>query len=257
MFEGYRVVSVTPAGRKEHLEILNQYLLRNSHIIDEHHFWVNTTVESDINYMKSVCASNPFFKFIECCTTPKAMGTIYTFFPACIEEDTIYIRFDDDICFIAPDAVQNLLRARIKHPDYFVVYPHIVNNKMNMLSYSPIRAVLQTNDYYKDLEHVAKLHEYCLSLKDWDNLKGFSFATIEGFNINSFCWFGSEFAKFGGVVAPNEEHWISEIGPALYGKKNFVCGDSVVIHFAYLTQREYLKRFDYLDRYRELAISYL
>ena len=56
-----RVVSVTPAGRRRYIEILVPHLLRQRHVIQEHHWWLNTNVAEDIAYIHQLCADHPDF----------------------------------------------------------------------------------------------------------------------------------------------------------------------------------------------------
>ena len=49
-----RVISVTPAGRRRYLQALVPYLLRQRHVIDEHHWWLNTTDVDDIHFVERV-----------------------------------------------------------------------------------------------------------------------------------------------------------------------------------------------------------
>ena len=254
MFDNYKVISVTPAGRKKHLEILKQYLLKNSDIIDEHHFWVNTNNQQDIDYMNILSKENDFFKVIPCPIKVDGLASIHSFFPSYIDPKTIYIRFDDDICYIAKDAIKKLLECRIKNREYLIVYPHIINNFMNTLEHSVIYKLMGKFDYYKDLKNVALLHDLFISLPE-ESFYTPSFQSKKGFNINCFCWFGEDFAKFDGKVQVAEEHWISELAPSFYGKQNYVCGDAIVVHYAYLTQREYLDSLNYLEKYKNILLT--
>jgi hypothetical protein len=48
LFNGKKVVVVTPAGRKQYLEILFKYILNLKSVITEYRLWVNTTNNDDI-----------------------------------------------------------------------------------------------------------------------------------------------------------------------------------------------------------------
>src|SRR5262245_37360936 len=144
MFDSYRVVAVTPAGRKRYMEILLYYLLRDRHLIDEYHVWVNTEDEDDLDYLRElerehgdlvrlIHLDETFKTALRTCMTTLGgevplWKLIGVFHKHCVDRDTIYIRFDDDICYVAPDALEALLTFRVAHPSYFAVYPNIVNN---------------------------------------------------------------------------------------------------------------------------------
>ncbi len=236
-------MSVTPAGRKKYLKILASYLLSNRHIIDEHHFWLNTENEEDINYIKDLVNENSFFKLIEPKIKPNWCDSIYHFFKYCIDSNTIYIRFDDDICYIHEDAVKNLLDYRINNPKLLLVYPIIVNNSMNNVLHSQLRF---EGDWWTDNEHVRKKHLFFLDLlankKEnslfIDNFICYKDARREvlRFNINCICWFGRHFALFDGNVGVKEELWLSGMAPEIFERYNGVCGTALVSHFSFYTQ---------------------
>lgn len=278
MFKGYKIVSVTPAGRKRYLKILNHYLLKNRSIIDKHIFWVNTKNKEDIDYMKYLHQKHPDFyelEFLDEATLESEISNynafnIHNFFKNCIDNHTIYIRFDDDICYIEDNAIANLLNFRINNPDFFLVYPVIINNCY-------ITNILQQNNISSNKYGVAgedrmgtgwsnprigeNLHfEFLHNLKT-NNLNIYTIDDIILDNyhlvsINCICWFGSEFYKFDGNVGKDEEMWLSQSKPYQSFKHNAICGDSLVVHFSFFTQREYFEReTNILEQYENLTFE--
>lgn len=127
----YRVVTVTPAGRKRYLAILVPYLLRNRTHIAEHHWWVNTRDAADVEYLEELAAQYPTFFKLDRRTfynVDQPTVSIWQYFRDCVDEDTIYVRLDDDICYVAPDAIHTLTAYRATHRDPFLVLGNIVNN---------------------------------------------------------------------------------------------------------------------------------
>ena len=104
MVDGYKVVSVTPAGRQRFVEILHKYLIDLRHIIDNHVWWINTNNQSDIDYLESLVKEYPDFystKYLP--NHPNYTFNnlnIHNFFDESVDENTVYVRFDDDIVFI-------------------------------------------------------------------------------------------------------------------------------------------------------------
>ena len=95
-----KVITVAPAGRKHYLEILVEYLLENRRYISEHHFWLNTNLKKDIAYIEMLAAKHPdFFKINRKEMLKKSVDSIWQYYKDYIDDDTIYIKFDDDICF--------------------------------------------------------------------------------------------------------------------------------------------------------------
>src|SRR5262245_10155783 len=133
MLDGYRIVSVTPAGRRRFVKLLANYLLQERGLIDEHEWWVNTDVPEDVDYLRGLSQQHPDFFRLITVSSPipppeKRTYRICEFAPRLVEPNTIYLRLDDDIVYIAPGAIRALLRFRIENPAPFLVYPCIVNN---------------------------------------------------------------------------------------------------------------------------------
>ncbi len=56
-----RVIGVTPAGRRRYLAALVPHLLAQRHILDEHHWWLNTDNADDVRFVEQVTAEHPDF----------------------------------------------------------------------------------------------------------------------------------------------------------------------------------------------------
>ncbi len=239
MYNGYKIVAVTPAGRKRFLKLLCHYTFKNSKILDKHELWVNTKNQDDINYINDLCNSNSFFKQINP-TKPVSLRpaeSIYQFFNTCIQEDTIYIRFDDDICFICDDTIEKLVKFRIENPDPFLVYPIIICNGMEWVlePFKPVDKWIKGND--SALEHIRRHVEF-LSDPCSNRYKCEPYIIPYDMNIsvNCICWMGKDFKTFNGIVPPwpvNEETWLSNTKPFEIKRPNMITGDGVVVHFSY------------------------
>ena len=275
----YKIVGVTPAGRKKYLEILIPYLLQNRNIIDTHIFWINTTNQEDIEYIKSICERFPSFFKYEISKVPiNGNKSIAHFFLDCQDENTIYIRFDDDICFIDKNAIFNLVNFRLNNPKYFLVFGNIINNAIcNYINQ-------QTNSLPKE---VGNLTYDCYCKESWINpkiainvhrkfledvrigsIESYKFdkwvlKDYEGFSINFMSWFGKEFKMFNGEVGGfvkklnkelEEEPWLTGYKPKQIKKLNCICGDSIVSHFAFYTQRDTIESTtNLLEQYKKLS----
>ena len=259
MYQGKRVITVTPAGRKRYLEILVPYLLQNQHIIDRHRFWVNTTNQSDIQYIESLVSAYPDFFELEYLPEGQIVDNNYSichFFRNCCDPNTVYIRFDDDICYIHEDAIANLLSYRLSNLEPFLVYPVIINNcvithllqeagslsqSMGMAGYS----CMGKGWHRGDMAHLVH-HEFLSKLIQGEAsdffLKDRIFDNYERVSINCICWMGQDFADFGGRVDPNEEQWLASDKPKEIQRPNALCGNALVAHFAFFPQRPFLEQ---------------
>jgi hypothetical protein len=270
-----QVRTVTPAGRARYVAILHQYLLRNRHIIDKHIWWRNTDHEPDVRYLRQLVDEFPDFYEIQEQKEPwyKDTFNIHRFYPDCAcDPDTVYIRFDDDICWMADDAIEKLVACRLAHPKPFLVFGNIVNNAICNCIHQQIGAIPADlpltwkatcpfsweNGWAGFLFHEF-FFKHCMD-KTLDRYKfGIpnTLISYERFSISVASWLGKDFAKFGGEVGGDEEWWLSEVKPAELKRPCMICGDALFVHFAFHTQRPYLEqRSTCLAAYEVLARSH-
>lgn len=132
MFANHKVIAAIPAGRRETLELLVSHLLAARDIIDECHLWVNTTKESDLNYLKSLETHWPdFFRRVPSRVPVDGNRSVSCFYGEAYRQPrTIYIKLDDDIVWLASDSIRKLLEFRVANPRYFLVFADIWNNQL-------------------------------------------------------------------------------------------------------------------------------
>lgn len=284
-----RIVTVTPAGRKPYLEILAYYLLENRKNIFEHHFWVNTATASDIAYIQALAATQPdFFKLVSrsVYNNDRQCDSIWQYFQDYTADDTVYIRLDDDICYIAPGAIPTLAAYRAAHREPFLILGNIVNNAICSY-YQQQRGLLP--------EQWGRVGNVCLDPVGWEskrfaqrlhklflddlregrgarwNMPSQTLTDYRRFSINVICWLGHDMRQVEELGIPNlfvqrlahpitgaeiydEESMLTEYLPAKMGRPNIICGDAVFGHFAYYPQRRYLETVTpFLDEYRALC----
>jgi hypothetical protein len=261
---------VTPAGRKRCLQILLRYLLRakQAREFDRWILWVNTENDSDIEYMQSLAEQYDFIETRELTVPYDGCRSIGTFFPECVEDDTVYVRLDDDIVFIEPGAIDRLIRFRLANPDYFLVYGNIVNNSILSFLHQHLGAVGRTfgiNVYcatadlgFKRPAFAHYVHTEFLSQLKTGNADRFRFSRwllhdFERVCINCISWLGSEFKQFGGKVGPDEELWLSVEKPMSLGRPSCIFGEVLFAHYSFQTQRPEMDWTDILQRYEAIA----
>lgn len=284
----HRIVTVTPAGRKRNLEILSAYLLKNRAHIQQHHFWVNTRNAEDIAYLEGLARDLPdFFKLVrrEYYDPDRTNNSIWQYFQDYVEDDTIYIRLDDDICYIAPDAIPTLATFRAEHREPFLLYGNIVNNAICSyyqqergllpLSWGKVENVCMDRIGWNGKDFARKLHTLFLRDVREGNTARWKFPAktlkdYRRFSINVICWFGQDMKQVkelsipnlyaeplafptDGHIINNEEVMLTEYLPFILKRPNMICGEALFGHFAYYTQRTYLEQVTgLLEEYREL-----
>ena len=266
-----RVVIVTPAGRKRYLELLIPQLLNLRSVVDEYVLWVNTTNEIDIEYMKNVAQAYPDFIKLQWSKIPiNGNLSIGHFFRECVDANTVYVRFDDDVVYIDTiEAFVNFIKFRIEHPEYFIIYANILNNSV----ISHIHQRLGNFNLEKGIagykadnpigwgcpSFAYNLHTQILQLiEEKGSLKTFYIQNwklfeCERVSINCISWLGSTFKEFNGqVTGIDEEEWLSVTYPKMNKCVNCVFGHFVCVHYAFCTQRSYLDTTDLLEKYDQL-----
>lgn len=285
MYGGHKVTVVTPAGRRRYLEILSRYVL-GAPCVDEWQLWMNTNSQEDRDWLwfLSSAGSGKILQRITEGDPSKGNANIHTFYPHAAESDTLYVRLDDDIVWLAPDFFEQLFTTRLSSPNNFLVSANVVNNAIcdhlhqrtgalgfqhgavGYLCMDPVgwkspehaeyvhRSFLeaaQDEGRYYDGEHLWPCHQRWQrwQLPDWTLFQG------ERFSINAICWFGEDMQKvlkLGGVGLDEEANLTCSF-PLHLQKWNKIAGKAVCSHFAYHTQRLHLDQTDLLDQYRKLA----
>lgn len=267
MYQGRKVVCVTPAGRKRYIDVLARYIRRDWVLIDEWHLWQNTENAADIGCLewhggdllqptviRTVSAPGPY-----------NAARICHFFPYACEPGTIYLRFDDDIVWVQPGAIERMLAFRLAHPEYFLVGGNIVNNPVCAHRHQRVGALVvdhKIENHY--IDEIAwkylgpEQHAQFLLQRNKDayHFPHEQLRMNQRFGIQFISWLGDEFAKFGGKLPhEDEEKWLTAEAPGQFGKPNALCGTALAVHFAYTEQRRTLDALGTLDHYAQLALD--
>ena len=270
MIEGQKVIAACPAGRRRYMEVLLPHLLNHRGLIDECHLWANTLDPDDLAWIDAACASHPdYLRRIPCPETPNGNATVTTFYglPAYRQPGSIVIKVDDDIVFIAPNAIWNLLTFRLENPDCLLVSANTVNNawcdyirqRSGLMRAAPFVAdALCTGNSWNSGAWAEAVHRSFLEDLAAGDLAAHESAFRryvlfpgERFSINFVCWMGEDMAQL--HVTGDDEHFLSHDGPQQLGRLNAICGSAVVSHFAFFPQRAHMDATDILDRYRALV----
>ncbi len=272
MFNNYKIIVIVPAGRKKYMELELIYILKNQHIIDEYRIYVNTKNSSDKEWFEALKHENSDFITLNNSLLSnsnlgnnKAVNEIYKY---CVEENTIYIKLDDDIVWIENDFFEELINFRIENPDPLIVFPNIINNSiidyihqsqgcldnMEIVSYNCLCPEGWANPKVAEKKH----RKFIESVKNND-IQKYKFEThippsYERVSINCICWFGKEFKKFSGRIDNgNDEQWLSSDKPKTLGVPIYISGKKICVHYSFHPQREYLDKTNILEEYFSLV----
>lgn len=265
MYEDYRVVVVTPAGRKRYLELLIPQVVGLRSIVDEYQLWANTVNRDDIYYMYEMEEKYPDFLKVVPLTVPFSNSdSIHSFFKTCVEDKTVYIRFDDDIVLLDDlEAFTEFVKFRIENKDHFLVFANILNNAVITHIHQRVGNISQKAGIsgYKCMDYTGwenasfslNLHREVLS-KDLASFRlpfNWKLFDYERVSINCVSWLGEGMAKVDGKVCWDEESDITEVKPKTLKMPNIIFGGFCCVHYAFYTQRGLLEKTDILARYKE------
>ena len=123
-----KTIVVTFAGRKKFMEILFPYIKKYEHKIDEYHIYAATNNQEDLDYIEKFSSENEFVKVFG---AEPGRDPIYLWnecYKNSQDENSVYLKLDDDIVFIDDSLFTDFLEFRKDNPQYPIIYPMIVNN---------------------------------------------------------------------------------------------------------------------------------
>lgn len=278
MFNGKKVVLITPAGRPESMDILSAWIMCQETPIDEWRIWYNPRDKRSSDYLDVLIAKNP--RFIKKVTkTDKNLG-MFWFEDNCCQQNTLYLRMDDDIVFAPSRSINALLAASdAATPDTLLVGGNVVNNA--------VCTHLQQQAGLFPLER-GKVDKKCMDKLGWENPQFAEFvhrnflALAESgdefkldfgihelkpalrFSINCMSWKGENMqnaniheAKNKHILIHDEEEAIAAVIPTKAKMKHVIVGSAVFSHLSFYTQRKHIGETDITEKYLDLMIKRL
>ena len=266
----WKLVCVTPAGRRRYLRLLVPYVL-SCPGLDRYDLWVNTPDPADIAFMEELASIDSRINLVRLAGNtelgPKAIGS---FWSQAMDTDTVYIRFDDDVVWIDPYFFDTLLDARVNNEDDFMVAPLTINNALGtylLQTFGKIQVSRPAGpDRFDPVGWInpslpLALHGLLQDLINNGEVERLQCGRVpisaNCFSINCLSWFGRDIAAFDGVipVGEDEEAAMSCSIPLRVGRINSIETAAVAAHFAFYTQRLAMDASTLLDEYRAIAGS--
>lgn len=226
----------------------------------------------------------------------KANGsaTIYAFYTLreYSDPETVFIRIDDDICWMAEDCVKNLVSFRLQNPEYFIVYANTVNNaicaflhqRTGVLPYKDqIVCDNQCTGNAWSEETFTKLqHQYLLQHIDNDTVDVYKTAFDKWIlldvekdfhwrqgdpmwnepgrcSVNCISWLGRDFDPVRQAARSHEpsviaeERFLAYDHPRSSGRRNCILGSALAAHYSFFSQEHFMRRTDFLERYKKIS----
>ena len=190
--------------------------------------------------------------------------TICNFWNFASDINTIYIRLDDDIVWLSPSFINDMIKGRLKYRNAFLVSANIINNVRCDFMHQSIG--LLSKEYMIEDECMCKVgwsqpkvaewkHRIFLNTLKNNNLDYYIYPdknilNYTRFSINSISWFGKDIDKFPLYV--DEEQYTTVNIPQSLNKPCILLGNPLASHFAFGPQRDYMDTTDILQQYDKL-----
>ena len=259
-------------GRRQYVEILSCYLeqnlVENGGLLSEVIFVLKTNNNEDISYLHQLIVQHPNIYSIK---NASNLGWTFDTHYRNLDPNRYYVKMDDDILYIHPNAIESMLAAKLDNPAAMFISANIINHPNFGVLHLHLRALINVNDtlptvpetglpdYKWEKSEYAKLHHrsflqhhknktlnsYVFPIWDYNAL------AYNRWSINFFLFKGDE---VGDVGPGDDEHQISIVIPKKYKRHSLVVGTALVVHFGYIPQRNSgLKDSDFIPEYRDLA----
>ncbi len=246
-------------GRERYFECLLPYILRELDQFTEVIIWKNTKNVADLKFLdglldelKKKGGLDEKFNPVHPKNPNGKRSGVYPLYSLCNDDNTLYIKMDDDIVWVAENGFAELIKfAKANVHRYCLVSANVVNS-------GPLDAVHQGNeasaidpveikgsDPYKTLmtlagvKHVHTSLQKAIEKKDISKyLADHTYINNERWSINCIAFFGNLFNKNDHVrLLHDDEYYISRKLATVKNKKTAVAGKALMAHYAFSEQR--------------------
>lgn len=265
MYKNYKIVANSAMGRRQYAKLLVPQVIA-SPIVDRYDLWVNTLNKQDIAFFEEMAKEFPKINLVWHPTGEiNGIASMKEFYPLCQDEDTIYIKLDDDVVWFDPNFFEEICKFRIDNPDYFLVSPLVINNgicnyilqdKGKIEFNRPVTCQAYDLKFYNG--HLAKeihnwfIDNYLVTNKYPELYCGLNKIAMQKFAINAIAWFGKEFQKFEGKVARADEEFLTVTYPVANNLVNCFDCNTIVAHYSFSVQRALLDSTNILSKYEQV-----
>lgn len=265
----YKIICVTPAGRRHYLDLLKHYVLRET-AVHEWHLWDNCRTSEDRAYINELARVHPRIKIDQLPGTDGTNRSVNRFYRFCDDPEAFYIKMDDDLVYLPQDFATRLCgQATAERQKYIWWSPLVVNNaicswliKYHSQEEIPEDLSCQASSArgWSDWKFAEAIHQRFLRAVERGEQEKFCVPNFEvslsRFSINCIGFFGRDVVELGQSFCPlegDDEEWISAVLPSKTGRPGRVVGSLVVSHFSFFTQEPELLQSRVLDHYFKLA----
>jgi len=267
MFNDKKVIVVIPVGREYHLKTLFNNLVKHKHIIDKLELWLCTQKPYDIMYIRKFQQKHP--NWCEVVNLEDEEGWKFhpsnyvKYYERCIDPNTIYIKMDDDICWIDEHCIYNMckLLTEMEGTSYKLVSANVINTSHTHLPFLKRNIIpnkkFKNFSYHENGELAMFLHTFLLKAIKTQHTNMFkapiNYPDINYVSINMICWSGSTLETMLPFGTHDESHF-NYVGRSQAKADWLICGNAIASHFSYRPSFSYLsKNANLLEQYHEVS----
>ncbi|KAK4943595.1 hypothetical protein LTR10_016890 [Elasticomyces elasticus] len=128
---GLKVIAIVFYGRRDRSQILHCFLMRNlvdhGGWLDEVHWIRNTDDQQDLDYLDQLLTySNRYKQLFQERTKEQGYSDAWSK----LQPGHIYVKIDDDVVWMADDAIPRIVTTKIQHPEYLLVSANMINSPL-------------------------------------------------------------------------------------------------------------------------------
>lgn len=126
-----KIIAMVFFGRRDRCQILHCFLMRNlvdqGGWLDEVHWIRNTDNPQDLEYLDQILSHSARYKqFPQDKTGDQGYGEAWSR----LEPGRIYVKIDDDVVWMADDAIPRIVTTKLQHPEYLLVSANMINSPL-------------------------------------------------------------------------------------------------------------------------------
>ncbi|KAI9672502.1 MAG: hypothetical protein M1817_003268 [Caeruleum heppii] len=129
----FRTVGLVFYGRRDRVSILDCYLkknlVENGGVLDEVVFVARSSDVEDLRWLDDIVTTSDSYSRVNLTSDGTDASTIdYGKIWDIPQKGVMYIKIDDDVVFIDDDAIPQIIRTKVAHPEYLTVSVNAINN---------------------------------------------------------------------------------------------------------------------------------
>lgn len=268
-----RIVWIT-VGRRRYMELQYRFLVRQLDAADKFVFCLQRLGAPERQFVNDACAKYPDkFSQIEIGRPNAGSASVVNLLkhPTMHDENTLYIKMDDDIIFLEDGTLDYLFRLKESRQDMPLIFPNIINNAITNYLHQKrfvydAKAGVATWSAFCDVglysaKYCQHVHDTFLRHAAADTLDAFRFPPFrvmdyQRISIGCIAYAGRDLKDHLSDMTEDCEKSMAMIFPRKMGCPPVIAGEKIVCHFSYHMQEEALLKTDVLGRYERLTNTY-